>query len=211
MRYFRAWVLMGACVFVADASWAVEDPYSVQGTSIPVTLSSTTLGPGATGMALIPEEPFVSPLGVGKGKIVSAFGKRKKPLPGEFYHAGELAANPLMEQHDGVDFVVQAGAPIKAARSGKVLFAGFSKAYVSRSDKTEQSHMIIVLHADGKSTRYVHLQSTRVRPMQQVQAGDLLGTASESDECNVPVLHFEIRDPGGRPLNPEKVLSDLKK
>jgi murein DD-endopeptidase MepM/ murein hydrolase activator NlpD len=157
---------------------------------------------GSSGPAAGMEEAFVSPLGAGKGKIVSRFGKRQ--VPG-------LNDPTKTEMHEGVDMPLLPGDPIKAARSGKVLFAGFSKAYVSRADKTDQAHLIIIRHADGKSSRYVHLNALRVRPGAAVTSGQVIGTGSESDECTVPVLHFEIRDPAGKPMDPEKLLTELKK
>src|SRR5205823_4126776 len=133
-------------------------------------------------------------------KIVSRFGARPA-----------LNDPAKKEPHEGVDLAVLPGDSVKAARSGKVLFVGFSKAYVSRADKTDQQHLIIIRHSDGSSTRYVHLNALRVRPMQEVVPGQVIGTASESDEASVPVLHFEIRRSDGKALNPEKLLTGLKK
>ena len=183
---------------MAGAWWAADEVYNVSPASAPVKISTAA----AVGTAVaVSTEPFVSPLGPLKGKIVSHYGKRVAPA--------DEGQPPVFEMHEGIDLKVLPGDAVRAARSGKVLFAGFSKAYVGRKDKTEPIHLIIVLHADGTSTRYVHLNAIRVRPMQVVTAGQILGTASESDEWTVPVIHFEIRDAGGRPLNPEKYLSDL--
>lgn len=158
--------------------------------SVPTVVESTTTAAA---------EPFVSPLGAGKGKILSHFGSRHVPN------------DPTkMEPHEGVDFRVTPGEPVRVAKSGKVLFAGFSKSYVSRKDKNDQAHLIIVQHADGMSTRYVHLNVIKVRPMQQVKAGDVLGTAIESDEWSEPVLHFEIRNMAGKAVNPEDYLAKPK-
>lgn len=142
-------------------------------------------------------ESFAPPVGTGRNKIVSRFGKRPAPLD-----------SAKTEMHEGVDFAVRSGDSVKASRSGKVLFAGFSKAYVSRSDKTEQARLIIIRHSDGTSARYVHLNAIRVRPAQEVVSGHVIGTACESDEEAEPVVHFEIRDPAGMPMNPEKLLDD---
>jgi murein DD-endopeptidase MepM/ murein hydrolase activator NlpD len=148
------------------------------------------------------EEPFIWPVGGAKPKIASGFGKRQAP-------AVKGAARKT-EMHEGVDLRVAPGAAVHAAQSGKVLFAGFSKMYVSRADKKEQSRFLILRHADGKSTRYVHLNVLKVRPGQEVQAGEVIATASESDEWQEPVLHFELRDPSGKALNPAKfVVKDV--
>jgi murein DD-endopeptidase MepM/ murein hydrolase activator NlpD len=142
--------------------------------------------------APVEAEPYKCPFT--KCVVVSKFGSRAVP--------GKAAA----ERHEGVCLRAAPGQTVHAARSGKVIFAGFSKAYVSRADKRDQQRLIIVRHADGQSSRYVHLNTLQVRPPQEVQAGDALGTASESDEWTEPVLHFEIRAVNGTPLNPEKYL-----
>src|SRR5438105_1854623 len=90
----------------------------------------------------------------------------------------------------GCAVVIAPGSAVKAARSGKVIFAGFSKMYVSRADKTDQHRLVIVRHADGMSSRYVHLNALHVKPGQEVQSGQVLGVLAESDEWAEPILHF---------------------
>lgn len=116
-----------------------------------------------------------------------------------------------VENHEGIDYAADPGTPVRVARAGKVLFAGFSKVYASRVDKKDQSRFVIVRHADGKSSRYVHLATLRVRPMQEVKAGDILGTAAASDEWTSPVVHFEIRAADGVAVNPAPLLAPAGK
>ena len=145
-------------------------------------------------------EPYVWPVAKRieghKVKIVSDFGARGVP------------EGPGMETHDGIDFGVPPDTAVRASRSGKVLFAGFSSAYVSRADKKEKNRLLIIKHADGSSTRYVHLDRLKVTPGQQVVSGQVIGTTGDSDEWTQPVLHFEVRDLGGRAVDPESVLQD---
>jgi murein DD-endopeptidase MepM/ murein hydrolase activator NlpD len=183
------------CACAAD-ELPYATPVSSAAAASPVALSPTS---SAMPVVALSTEPFVSPLGKGKFKIVSGFGKR--PVPTDATKT---------ENHEGIDIAVLAGAPIRAARSGKILFAGFSKAYASRIDKTDQNRLVIVRHADGMSSRYVHLDSLRVRPMQEVTAGQVLGTAAESDEWTESVLHFEIREVNGTPVNPRPLLTVVK-
>jgi murein DD-endopeptidase MepM/ murein hydrolase activator NlpD len=188
--YPRAWVLVGVVVLARALSWGE------------VTLSSSTLGVATTGAVLL-DEPFVNPFGTKQPKIDSGFGKRDVPpallMPG-------TTAQMLKEVHDGVDYRAMAGSAVRAARSGKVIFAGFSKMYVSRADKTQQHRLVIIRHPDGKSTRYVHLSALRVKPGQEVQSGQVIGMLAESDEWTEPVLHFEIRDLRGQPMDPAKLI-----
>jgi murein DD-endopeptidase MepM/ murein hydrolase activator NlpD len=192
-RYPSAWVLWGAIVFSMNRVWAWDVPYSAPISSIPVAASTAPLSETATGAMQI-EEPFLPPLSARPLLIVSGFGKRE--VPGQ----------PKEEMHEGVDYSASPGALVRASRAGKVLFVGFSTAYVSRTNKNDKHRLVMVRHADGKSTRYVHLNIPRVRPGQEIQAGQVIGTVSESDEWTEPVLHFEIRGVQGQPIDPEAVV-----
>jgi len=187
--HLSAWVFVGAIVFAVGLSW---------GQDVLVAISSAPLMGSATGAALLPEEPFVNPFGTKKPRIVSGFGKRGIPN------------QPLPEMHEGVDYAAPLGTPVRAARSGKVIFAGFSKMYASRADKSEQNRLVIIRHVDGKSSRYVHLGTLHVKPGQDVLSGQVLGVLDESDEWTEPVLHFEIRDVQGQAVNPKAVVVDMK-
>src|SRR5262245_57852976 len=103
--------------------------------------------------------PVSTRIGGRKIQIVSKFGKRKVP------------GTELQEVHSGIDFALPEESHVRAARSGKVLFAGFSGDYVSRKDKKEKHRLIILRHEDGKSTRYVHLNRLKVKPGEEVFAG----------------------------------------
>lgn len=195
MRFLPcAMTLMGALLFAVDVSAG------------DVLLSTSPLSSPATGAALLPEEPFVCPLRSKDRDIVSPFGKRNVVIPSTASAAG--AIHSKAEMHEGVDYSVNPGTEVRAARSGKVLFAGFSKSYVSRMNKNDQHRLVIIRHADGESSRYVHLSGLRVRPGQDVKSGQVLGVVTESDEWVAPVFHFEIRTVGGRPINPETVIKD---
>ena len=168
-----------------------------------VAISTEPLTVGSTA-AVIPEEPFVNPMGTKMPKIVSGFGKRQAIGPGL---VPGTTGQIVSEVHEGVDYRAFPGSAVRAARSGKVIFAGFSKMYVSRRDKTQQHRLVILRHSDGQSSRYVHLSGLRVKPGQEVESGHVLGFLAESDEWSEPVLHFEIRDVRGQPLDPAKVLA----
>ena len=182
-------------IFVLGVSWG------------DVFISSAPLTPSTTGPALHVEEPFLRPLTTNEADIVSPFGKREVVTPSTGTISG--TGQPKVEMHEGVDYAANPGTPVRAARSGRVIFAGFSKMYVSRTNKNDQHRFVIILHADGKSSRYVHLNGLRVRPGQDVKAGQALGVVAESDEWVAPVLHFEVRNIQGQPIDPEKVMTEV--
>jgi murein DD-endopeptidase MepM/ murein hydrolase activator NlpD len=197
MRRSCAWVFVGAIIFVLDVSWG------------DVAISTAPLNAPAAAAVPVVVEPFVSPLGKLDAEIVSDFGRRNVLV--QSTSTVVAAGQPKPEMHEGVDYGVPVGTKVYAARSGKVIFAGFSKMYVSRADKKDQHRFVIILHADGQSSRYVHLSDLRVRPGQEVKSGQVLGVVSESDEWTKPVLHFEIRNAQGKAVDPEKVIADVDK
>lgn len=203
-RHRSALFLMGAIVFVWDVSWGADSL---------VSLSSAPLTGSATGVAFLVDEPFVNPFGTKMPKVISGFGKRDIPatLRPPVVSSGTRGTPATQEIHEGIDYRAFPGSAVRAARSGKVIFAGFSKMYVSRTDKTQQSRFVIIRHVDGKSSRYVHLNALHIRPGQDVQSGQVLGVMAESDEWTEPVLHFEIRDVQGQAMDPMKLLGDAKK
>jgi murein DD-endopeptidase MepM/ murein hydrolase activator NlpD len=199
--YPPAWLLVGTVFFAMGASCNE------------VAVTTGPLSGSATGSALLAAEPFVNPFGTKMPRIVSVFGKRDVPPQLKSLTTSTVTAivpAPL-EMHEGVDYAALAGSAVRAARSGKVIFAGFSKMYVSRADKTQQHRLVIIHHADGTSSRYVHLSALHVRPGQDVQSGQVLGALAESDEWTEPVLHFEIRDIRGQALDPAKLIVPIGK
>jgi len=169
--------------------------------------------PATTAAVTVPVgelEPYIWPVAKKVNghsvKVVSKFGRRKVPAANT--PPGAAPATAAEEQHTGVDFSVPVGTNIRAARSGKVIFAGFSSEYVSRAKKSEKSHLVIIKHADGQSSRYVHLDRLKVRYGMELKPGDVIGTSSASDEWSDPVLHFEIKDAGGKALDPLILLAD---
>jgi murein DD-endopeptidase MepM/ murein hydrolase activator NlpD len=191
-----ALAVAGAVIFVSKVCWAEE------------AVSAVSLSAPATGAVLLVEEPFICPLVSKEADIVSPFGKREILAPPTTATAESPAAK--VEMHEGIDYSANPGTLVRAARSGKVIFAGFSKMYASRTNKNEQHRFVIIRHADGLSSRYVHLNGLRVRPGQDVKSGQAIGVVAESDEWVVPVFHFEIRDIQGRPVDPETMIKEVE-
>ena len=213
--YARAWVLGCAVVIasgcakreIAISKAPIAPPLTAPVTPPPASPVTAPLPSPATGEVIVSTEPFLNPFGTKKPKIVSGYGKRDVPPSLVPVTTGPVL--PLQEMHEGVDYRAFPGSAVKAARSGKVIFAGFSKTYASRADKTDQQRLVIVRHSDGLSSRYVHLSVLRVKPGQEVQCGQVLGILDESDEWTEPVLHFEIRDIRGQPLDPAKLITEV--
>ena len=118
------------------------------------------------------------------GWISSGFGQREDhPV---------LGVSPG-RTHDGYDFAVAEGTPIKATMAGEVIFAGEQGGY----GKT-----VIIAHQDGYSTLYGHARELRAGPGDRVDAGDIVAFVGSTGLSTGPHLHYEVRkfgaaiDPG---------------
>lgn len=123
--------------------------------------------------------PFAQP---GWHRISSQFGNRMHPIL------------RYRRMHEGLDLPKPFGTPVYAARSGRVIKAGWYAGY---------GNMVEIRHTDGASTRYGHLAKVSVAEGQWAARGKtLLGRVGNSGLSTGPHLHFEVRDRHGRALNP---------
>ena len=98
-----------------------------------------------------------------------------------------------------IDLYGRAGAPIAAARSGVVTFAGGDPC-------CSYGYYVDVDHGDGWMTRYGHLIAPPpVHAGQVVAQGTMIGYAGTTGDSTGVHLHFEIRH-AGTPLNPLALL-----
>ncbi len=95
-----------------------------------------------------------------------------------------------------VDIVMPVGAPVLAARAGKVIEmednfhgAGQQDRYLARSNR------IRILHSDGTMAVYAHLQanSLRVRPGAMVRVGQWIANSGNTGYSSGPHLHFAVQ------------------
>jgi murein DD-endopeptidase MepM/ murein hydrolase activator NlpD len=94
--------------------------------------------------------------------------------------------------HEGVDIDAPYGAPIVAAQTGTVTFAGVKNGY---------GNTTIIDHGHGISTLYAHQSKILVRVGQHVSQGDLIGKVGATGHVTAPHLHYEVHV-NGAPRNP---------
>jgi murein DD-endopeptidase MepM/ murein hydrolase activator NlpD len=87
--------------------------------------------------------------------------------------------------HAGLDFPARHGAPVRAARSGHVVFAGW--------DSGGFGNLVVVLHRHRVTTWYGHLAGISVSRGAQVAARAPIGTVGSTGHATGPHLHFEVR------------------
>lgn len=133
------------------------------------------------------------------------------------YQCGSLG----YDGHNGTDFRLpnlkrmKRGVPVVAAAGGRVRAVrdempdiSIRKSGQLRSIKgREAGNSVAVMHGAGWETQYSHLQlgSIRVRPGQEVKAGQVIGLVGLSGKTEFPHVHLSVRYKG-RPVDPFKGL-----
>jgi len=98
--------------------------------------------------------------------------------------------------HEGIDFPADAGTPIVAAASGKVVTAEVHPQY---------GKMLEIDHGNGLVSRYAHTAQIAVKEGDFVMRGQRVATVGSSGRSTGPHLHFEVRL-NGVPQNPARFL-----
>ena len=132
-------------------------------------------------------EGFLLARPVENARISSRFTKRR-------FH-------PILKRyraHLGIDYAARTGTPIRAAGSGKVVFAGYTRGY---------GNVIKVSHSDGYMTLYAHQKSFRrgIKNGVRVKQGQVIGYVGSTGLSSGPHLHFGLYK-NGRAIDPARVV-----
>ena len=99
--------------------------------------------------------------------------------------------------HDGIDIANGEGTPLRAPADGVIAFVGWNP-----YDGSDPSYMLVMGHAGGLESRFMHLQSRAVvRAGQSVKKGQLIGYMGNTGNSTGAHLHWEIYR-GNTPINP---------
>jgi len=91
--------------------------------------------------------------------------------------------------HNGIDFGIPTGTPVKAALSGTVRGWGNTDAI---KGCYSFGKWILIDHANGLSTVYLHLSNISVKKGQSVSTGDVIGNSGNTGYSTGPHLHFGV-------------------
>lgn len=127
--------------------------------------------------------PAVRP--VNEGWSSSTFGWRLDPFTGK------------SAMHEGIDYVVPKGTPIKAAANGIVVYSQYHDQY---------GNMVEVDHGHDIVTRYAHASKLLVKVGQIVRGGEEIAEAGSTGRSTGNHLHFEVRH-NGVAQNPDRLLN----
>lgn len=161
-----------------------DEPASVETTTIQLArrrLSEPEVPSASDEVLLLPSNPsaeeagrrFIWPV---RGRLLSGFGPQEGGLV-----------------NDGINIAVRTGEDVRAAASGKVIFA---------SDRFNAlGNLILIEHRDSWVTAYAHNDQMLVQRGDRVQQGQVIALAGSSGTVDRSQLHFEIRQ-DGTPVNP---------
>jgi murein DD-endopeptidase MepM/ murein hydrolase activator NlpD len=86
--------------------------------------------------------------------------------------------------HPGLDLAVPFGTPVHAARSGRVIYAGWDDGYGK----------VVVVHVGyGVTTWYAHLSRIWVHAGERIAYRRVVGRVGQTGFATGPHLHFEVR------------------
>ena len=127
-----------------------------------------------------PGGKFIWPI---EGKLLSEYGPK-----GDGLH------------NDGINIAAPKGAPVFAAASGVVAYAG--------NEIRGFGNLLLIQHADGWMTAYAHNDKLMVKRGERVQQGQQISAVGATGNVTSPQLHFEIRR-GKRAVDPLDQLGTL--
>ena len=126
-----------------------------------------------------PERRWQGPFGE---PMMSAAGP--VPLSSDFGTRRNINGRPSAWPHEGTDYEVDTGDPIRACADGVVVLA---QALHTRGNT------VIVNHGWGVMTGYSHMFQWQVQPGQEVKKGQQIGLVGSTGFVTGPHLHVEIR------------------
>jgi hypothetical protein len=86
--------------------------------------------------------------------------------------------------HAGVDLPAENGVPVRAARSGRVVYAGWGGSF---------GRLVVIAHGHRVRTFYAHLSRIAVDVGDRVSTGARIGRVGTTGHSTGPHLHFEVR------------------
>ncbi len=137
----------------------------------------------------------------GELQVTSPYGLRVDPF--QVYRQKKVAAGGgsegrKMSFHHGIDMSIPRGTAVKAARAGEVI-----KRQLSRRG---HGNMVEIRHDDGWCTVYSHNDELLVNVGDKVEQGQVIAHSGSTGRSTGPHLHFEIRRPDQRSVDPRLFL-----
>jgi len=161
---------------------------SVPLSSVPFSSVPLAPPPAALTPAAIPTPLPAPPVKSGRGFIW--------PVKGDVI--AEFGTTGKGQHNDGINIAAPRGAPVVAAESGVVAYAG--------NELRGFGNLLLIKHEDGWMTAYAHNDQLLVKRGDVVRRGQKIALVGDSGGVSQPQLHFEIRQ-GTRAIDPAPILA----
>ena len=115
-----------------------------------------------------------------EGSIISSYGPKENGL-----------------HNDGINISAPAGAPVRAADNGVVVYAG--------NELKGSGNLVLVRHEGRWMTAYAHMGNIQIKRGDVIKRGQTIGTVGSTGSVDSPQLHFEVRR-GTEAINPKQYL-----
>ena len=177
----------------------LEQEQSIEGlakkyqTTVAQILKDNPLVKVKPGVTLTIRENTVTDTALSRGTTVSW----RWPASGRI--SSDYGWRGYKEYHHGIDIAIPNGTDIKAARTGKVVKAGWIGVY---------GLTLLVDHGNGIQTLYGHNQKLLVKAGESVEIGETIAVSGNTGKTTGPHLHFEIRL-NGKTVDPNQYLPQM--
>ena len=128
----------------------------------------------------------------------SSGGRFTWPLRGRII--SDYGAKPGGLHNDGINIAASAGAPVVAADTGVVAYAG--------NELRGFGNLLLLRHAGGWTSAYAHNDKLLVKRGDRVARGDVIAHVGATGRVARPQLHFELRKQSDA-VNPLRFLAPL--
>ena len=105
------------------------------------------------------------------------------PITGTFGDGRSYNGGPVSSRHSGTDFGADDGAPVVAAATGRVAFAGYL---------ATRGNSVLIDHGAGVFTGYHHMSRIDVAIGQDLVLGQQVGAVGATGLATGPHLHWEL-------------------
>ncbi|MGH9495898.1 MAG: M23 family metallopeptidase [Candidatus Sulfotelmatobacter sp.] len=114
----------------------------------------------------------------------------------DVYGSQRIFNGKAQREHQGLDYRVHTGTPVKAMNSGRVLLARFLY---------YEGNFVVIDHGQGLMTLYLHLSELKVKEGDAIKRGEEIGLSGGTGRATGPHLHVAVRWQGTY-LDPARLL-----